>query len=248
MIHAAKRHQGFTIIELMLAMTFIAFLLLAIAMTIIQVGSIYNKGTTFKDVDQTSRDINDDLKRTINAAGSITLATDYVLTPNAAAAVGGRLCLGSYSYIWNYEKGIAANNPSVAKYQNPPVGSAPTDPIRLVKVPDSAKVYCAKNGANLVNKDIRSADVLKSQELLKTGDHQLGLHQFAILTPVPTSASDSATGQQMYSLSYTIGTTNINSLNATQTACLDPSVANSDPLYCVVEQFSLVVRVGNGVN
>jgi type II secretory pathway pseudopilin PulG len=247
MNHVAKRQQGFTIIELMLAMTFIAFLLLAIALTIIQIGAIYNKGTTFKEINQTSRDLNDDLDRTINAAGSVTLATDYVQTPNAANPVGGRLCLGSYSYIWNFEKAIASNDPNIAKYKNPPSGQAPTAAIRFVKVPDSGKIYCAKNGNALVNKDILGTDVDRSQELLKVGDHELGLHQFTIITP-PATAIDLSTGQQIYSIAYTLGTSNIAALNATQTACLAPTIVNADPLYCNVQQFSLVVRVGNGVN
>jgi type II secretory pathway pseudopilin PulG len=246
MNHVVKKQQGFTIVELMLAMTFIAFLLLAIALTIIQIGSIYNKGTTLKEINQASRDINDDLKRTIGSAGSLKLASDYILTPSAASPAGGRLCLGSYSYIWNYAKAIASNDVNLAKYQNPPTGSAPSDPIRLVKVPDSSKLYCTKSGGALTNKDIRGVDVSQAHELLKTGDHELGLHQLNFLTPVPASAADAVTGQQIYSITYTIGTSKIPALNATQSACLAANLANADPLYCDVEQFSLVVRTGYG--
>lgn len=247
-MNRVAKKQGFTIIELMLAMTFVAFLLLGVALTVMQISSIYNKGTTVKEINQSSRDLNDDLHRTINAAGTLTLATDYLQSPLTGVAAGGRLCLGSYSYIWNYQKAIAANDTNVAKYQAPATGSAPTDPIRFVKVPDPNKAYCAKNGTALANKDILSADVPQAKELLKTGDHELGLHQFGFITPVPASAADVTTGQQIFTITYTIGTSDLTALNANQTACLPSNLANADPLYCNVEQFSLVVRAGSGVN
>jgi type II secretory pathway pseudopilin PulG len=249
MNHVVKKQQGFTIIELTLAMTFISFLLLAIALTIIQIGAIYNKGTTVKEINQSSRDMNDDLRRNISAASSLTLATDYVLTPSAAAPAGGRLCLGSYSYIWNYAKAIANGDSNLAQYLNAPDGSRPSEAIRFVRVPDPARSYCAKSGTGaLAYRDIRSIDVPQARELLKPGDHELGMHNFSFITPIPASATDPATGQQMYSISYRVGTSKIPALNADQSACLAPGVANADPLYCNIQQFSLVVRAGNKVN
>ena len=99
MNHVDKTHKGFTLIELMLAMTFISVLLLAIAMTIIQVGAIYNKGVALKDINQSGRGISDDISRTVAASEAFSLTTDYVTGTD-----GGRVCLGSYSYIWNYAK------------------------------------------------------------------------------------------------------------------------------------------------
>ncbi|MDB5163320.1 MAG: hypothetical protein JWO54_391 [Candidatus Saccharibacteria bacterium] len=251
MNHVVKKQQGFTIVELTLAMTFISFLLLAIALAIIQIGSIYNQGTTVKEINQVSRDINDDLHRTIASVGALTLSDDYVLRPSALDPAGGRLCLGTYSYIWNYAEAIANGNSNVTAYQSPPSGSPVNEPIRLVKVPDPAKVYCAKTGSGaMAYTSVRSADVPQSKELLKAGDHELGLHQFGFRTPVPVpaSASDDATGQQLYSLQYTIGTTKISALNDDQSLCKSADLVGADPLYCSVQQFSLVVRAGNGVN
>lgn len=247
MNHVRNKQQGFTIIELTLAMLFISFLLLGIALTVIQIGGIYNRGTTTKEVTQASRDINDDISRTINASGPFKLSTDYVLRPSATSPAGGRLCLGTYSYIWNYAKAISTGDTNVTKYLPPSGGSIPSSPIRLVKVPDPGKIYCTKNGTAFANQDIRGIDTPKAQELLKAGDRELGLHAFSFTTP-PASATDTTTGQQIYSLNYTIGTTKIAALNTTQTACLAAGVANADPLYCNVQQFTLVVRAGNGVN
>ena len=254
MNHAHKKQQGFTLIELSLAMTFISFLLIGIAMTIIQVAAIYNRGTTSKDLNQLSREINVDIDRNISAAGSLNLSTDYVNSPASASAQtadGGRLCLGTYSYVWNYAEALEKNNGGVAKY---PAGNDAV--VRLVKVEDPGSVYCTKNPRTglLANKDIRSQDVGKTKELLQVGDHTLGLHSF-VFKMAPDSAMDATTGQQIYSLSYIVGTTRISALNIAdstidpaQTACLAAGKPNADPLYCNVQKFSLVVRTGNGVN
>ena len=257
MNHVVKKQQGFTLIELMLAMTFVSFLLLGIAMTIIQVGAIYNQGTTTKEINQASREINDDLRRNISAAGLVTIADDYALNPTSAVseadASGGRLCLGTYSYIWNYAKAIQSKsaadaNMYVTKYEATAAQPNPGT-FQLIKVPDTGRVYCAKNGVGaLTYRNIRADDVPRAQELLKTGDHSLGVHHLSFLTPVPASANNDVTGQRIYSLTYVIGTSPTGALNPTQTACLPAGEDGADPLYCNVQQFSLVVRAGNGVN
>lgn len=239
MNHVANKQKGFTLIELMLAMTFLSMLLLVIALTIVQVGALYNKGITLKEVNQTSRDVTDDLRRTIGASNGLDATTDYVTT-----SAGGRLCLGSVSYVWNYEKALsladpAAKDPNVAEYDGAP---AEASPVRLVKVPDPGRVYCAKLGTALENKNIRAIDVDKAQELLRPGERGLSIHEFTLVTPVPESATNSLTGSQLYSLTFTIGTKKISALNADQTSCLPPNDINSDPLYCNVQKFSLVVR------
>lgn len=246
MNHAHKKQQGFTLVELSLAMAFISLLLLAIAMTIIQVAALYNQGTISKEVNQLSREINVDIDRTISAANSLNLPTDYVRSPasaTAATADGGRLCLGSYSYVWNYSKALESNSDGVAKY----LGR--DGAIQLIKIADPGRAYCLVNGGTgvLLNKNILAIDAPKAQELLKVGDRKLGLHSFVFATP-PASATDTSTGQQIYSLSYIIGTAKTSALNTTQTDCLAPGVPNADPLYCNVQKFSLVVRTGNGVN
>jgi type II secretory pathway pseudopilin PulG len=243
MNHVDKKHQqGFTIIELTLAMTFISFLLLGIALSIIQIGAIYNKGTTVKEINQASRDINNDMQRTIASSASIILDNDYIQTPSPTGIIGGRLCLGTYSYVWNYAKAIESKSDGIVTYE-----SGNTDPIYLVKVPDPAKLYCSKNGAAPAIKTIRNVDVPAAKELLKPGDHELGLHDLSIVSPLASSV-DNSTGQQLFTINYIVGTSKIDALNDSQSACLAPGVPNADPLYCNIQQFSLVVRAGNKVN
>ena len=70
----ARRTKGFTIVELSLAMTFVSMLLLAIAMTAIQAGSLYNKGLVLESVNQAGRDIGDMLRRDFMQANAVRIS------------------------------------------------------------------------------------------------------------------------------------------------------------------------------
>lgn len=240
---AKKRQQGFTIIELMLAMSFIAVLLIAIAMTIIQIGSIYNKGLTLKEVNQTGRDLADDVRRTIAIGGQVDLTNDYAEVLDGTRVIGGRLCLGSSSYVWNFGSAIESNHARLIKYP-----SGDNGPIRLVKVPDGARAYCSKDGeGRLLVPNLLPADVPEARELLRAGDRTLSLHAFTITTS--DSATNATTGQRLYNVEFTLGTerTELLNLTANPISCKTPSEIGSDLNYCTVQDFSIVVRAGNGV-
>ena len=236
MNHVANK-KGFTLIELMLAMAFLSVLLLAIALTVIQIGKIYNRGITLTEVNQAARSISDELTRGVSSSQAFSLNTNYVTT-----SAGGRLCLGQYSYIWNYGKALENNDQNLVGYDVP----AGKDPIHFIKLPDSAGLYCAKTNGVPTYKNIRVADTNAPIELLQTGDRTLSLHQFSMSSG--TNAQDAVTGQQLYTLTFTIGTSEITALNSDQSSCLPPSDPNSDFSYCTVQQFSLVVRAGDRVN
>src|ERR1044071_8859022 len=102
--------SGFTLVELMLAMTFISLLLIAIALTTIQISNIYNKGITLREVNQAGRSLSDELQRNVSnavpfdvtpKAGNAPLSSKYVVHTGSGNTGGGRLCLGDYSYVWN---------------------------------------------------------------------------------------------------------------------------------------------------
>lgn len=232
-----RHRKGFTLIELMLAMTFISVLLLAIALTIIQIGTVYNKGIVLKEINQLGRALGDDVKRTGAASETINLSTDYV-----THSAGGRLCFGTYSYVWNTTRALEQGDANITTYA---VADKPS--IHFVKVPDSAKMYCAKTpGGALTYATIAPADTDIAQELLPAGDHSLGLNRLVML---PSAAvTDATTGESIYTLEYTLGAGDVSTMNEDQTACLGPDRLESDLVYCSVEQFSLVLRTGNKVN
>lgn len=245
MNHGANRQrqrEGFTLIELVLAMGFISVLLLAIALTIIQIGQIYNRGMTLKAVNQTARVLTDDLKRSLTASEGFNVDTNF----EASGTAGARLCLGTYSYIWNFGKAIQNNDAALAKYED----SALKDPVRMVKVPDPAGLYCERSAdtGDLKQKNIRQVDTDNKSaiEMLNSGDRNLTLHQFSLTAA--NNTYDSTTGQHLYTVSFTIGTGDAKALTPDQTSCLPPGDPNADFAYCTVQQFKLVIRAGNRVN
>ena len=247
--------RGFTLIELMLSMTFVAVLLLTIAMTVVQMGTIYNRGMTIKEVNQSARDVADDLRRSVQATGVFAVdpsgadTTDLVRLKRSVAGVNvpvtGRLCLGNYSYLWNT---ATAPDTDRSRYLN--ASGTPTDAINFVKVADTGKKYCAKNtdGA-LLYKDILNADISNSTELLKAGDRNMRVLSFDVTTT--PSSYDPISGQRLYQVLYTLGTGEISSMVITAgipTTCLPPNDTNATPAYCNVQQFGIVLRAGNTVN
>lgn len=230
-----SRQSGFTLVELMLAMAFVSALLLAIAMTVIQIGNIYNRGLTYKSVNEAGSTIASELQRGINGSSQFDISTDadgnginYV-----TKTWGGRLCLGQYSYIWNYGKIV----PDASVTKNTYSGADSADEIRFIKVLDSNKSYCG-NPQPTINKAY-------AVELLNAGQSDLAIHNFTITAD--NSAYDSKTGQRLYSIGFLIGTNDQNALTGSSggMTCSTPDDVNSDPSYCAVNQFDIVVRAGN---
>jgi len=218
--------NGFTLVELMLAMAFVSALLLAIAMTVIQIGNIYNRGITYKSVNQAGSALASELQRGINGSSPFDISTNgngegahYV-----TKSWGGRLCLGQYSYIWNY--GTATDN----------AYSDPSEPIiKFIKALDPNSSYCSNPSGKISAKD--------AVEILDVGQSQLAIYNFSILSD--PKAYDSRTGQRLYDISFLVGTNDQKALNYDKTACLAPSDINSDINYCAVNQFDIVARAGN---
>lgn len=235
-----KRLIGFTIIELMLAMAFVSVLLIAITMTIIQLSNIYNKGTTLRAVDQAGRAISQDLQFTLSSSQPLDIGVNGADGLNYKQQVqvggemsnpdGGRLCTGSYSYVWNTGHGIS--NP-VNVYETG------TEQIRMVKVRDTGALYCSD-----VARPVKSED---ATELLSAGDRELAVQSFRI-APV---AIDAVAGQVLYSVELELGTNDQESLTRSatittiDTSCRPPSDAASARDFCAVSKFEFTVRTGN---
>lgn len=235
MIQQTNHRSGFTLIELMLSMSFVALLLLAIAMTTMRISSIYNKGMTLRQVNQTGRSISDELQRSITSAAPFDVNADsadprYIQMPaGASVSEGGRLCLGNYTYAWNYGKALAEGD-GVNTYAAPD----DSEQIRFVKVADSGASLCADP-----NKEI---DRSRASDMLAGGDRDLVLHAFSIRQEV----SDPAIGQALYGISMVIGTNDREQLVTADTSCKPPkdSQAGADQ-YCAVNQFDIIARAGN---
>lgn len=232
----ADNKQGFTLVELMLSMSFVAALMIAIAMTVVQLGNIYNRGLMLKEVNQAGRSLASELQTSIAQSSpfNIKLGADsrYI-----KQSWGGRLCIGQYSYVWNYGIDIEKDDSSrLNTYSDPSNKNA----IRFVKIADQDASYCLTPS--------KKVDPTNAVELLNIGEHDLAVHSFVISTVA--SAGDSKTGQQLYSLEFEIGTNDQKALTSSSSGaviCRAPNQTGADPSYCSVNRFDIVARAGNAV-
>jgi hypothetical protein len=216
----------------MLAMTFISILLVAIAVTIIQISNIYNHGITLKEVNQAGRSLAADLQRSVRASSQFDISNGgnhYIQQGDW----GGRLCLGNYSYIWNYGKAINDNDPNESNLN---VYTSDTGiAIRFVKVIDPSSSYCLNPA-----KKVEPSEAI---DLVNVGDHNLAVHNFTVTSG--ENAVDTRTGQRLYSIKFVIGTNDTNALDGG--VCKSPGTPGADPSYCSVQEFNVVARAGNAV-
>lgn len=228
--------RGFTLIELMLSMSFLSVLLLAIALTVIQIGNIYNRGLTLKEVNQAGRSLSIELQRSIAQTSAFPINYPTPGSKFINRSWGGRLCLGQHSYIWNY--GTTLKNPGANGSNSNVYTSASTAKIRFIKVPDPSAAYCAIPVSPAI-------DPNGAVEMLTVGDRELAVHSFTI--SYDPSATDPITQQRLYNLSFIIGTNDQAALSANSSTCRTPDDIASDLAYCSVNQFNVTARTSNAV-
>lgn len=126
--HGFTKH-GFTIVEITIAMTFVATLLITIAIVVTQMTAIYQKGLALRAVNSAGRELVDEFSRGITSAPAegvsylcsiyysgneaaraacesdeanlLTYHQDTARINDADVPVHGVFCTGRYSYIWN---------------------------------------------------------------------------------------------------------------------------------------------------
>ena len=221
-----KYQTGFTLVELMLSMTFISVMLVAIALCVIQMSTIYNRGETMRQVNQASRLLATNLQQTIGPA-------DPALLDLSKVESHGRLCTGRFTYVWN-----SLRPDGTEKFNNNQYAGTNTDPIRFIRISDPGGNYCELNGGN-THIDRATA---QPQELLAEGDRSLRAHRFS----VAPAMEGSVTKQQIYVFQILLGTENIQEIDTTSDSCLPPSDLASNQAYCSVNEFNLTVRAGVG--
>lgn len=228
----SSKSQGFTLIELLLAMTFISILLVVIAVTVIQISNTYNKGLTMKAVDQAGRALSTDMRLVLSQSQPFSTATAYHEQRHPGSSQdepdGGRLCLGTYSYIWNFGKSMTD---PINKYIN----DDETE-IRFARVRDNGGQYCANPSSQILRSD--------ATELLSGGDRDLAIQNFAI----ERVADDPTVGQALYRITLVIGTNNrdsIEPLTTIDTVCKPPTDELSLEEFCAVNRFDFTAQAGN---
>lgn len=146
-----KSQQGFTVIELTLAMTFVAFILIFTTLTTIQMMKTYNKGVTIKEINQAGRTLTEDLSRSLTAGKASSVNLSYLDQ--------GKLCVGASTYIWNpvYTGAAHAYNDGGVTYHKWPNG----DRVGLAR---SVSALCnASNAITLPAPDENTFSLLSDQ-------------------------------------------------------------------------------------
>lgn len=115
------RERGFTMVELSLAMSFLAFIMIFVVIVLLQLMNIYNKGIAMSQINETGRQIADDISNYIKFAKADSIVY---------AEGGERLCTGQVSYLWNKD-GSSTN-----KFSD---GSS----FSMVRVDDNGAAYCS---------------------------------------------------------------------------------------------------------
>jgi prepilin-type N-terminal cleavage/methylation domain-containing protein len=98
-----RRQNGFTIIELLLAMAFFSFILMLVVAGFIQINRSYTRGLTVKQVQNSARSVIDEISSAIRDA-----EPGDVLPASSATNPPFRLCIGGIRYAWNQAN--ASNN------------------------------------------------------------------------------------------------------------------------------------------
>lgn len=221
--------KGFTIMELMLAMGVIAFLLLSVAGLIIQMTNTITRGTTYKDLNATSRTINADLTKTFNST-SILDGWDGQNNNNEYYRVvggSGAFCTGSVSYLWNTN--LEGSGALI-------VHARDNNPVRFVKIRDTAKSYCSNTAQSTVWRNVPRNDTVT--EILSNSEVNLQLHSISFTSGGNLISSSS--NQMIVNIAYVLGTPNNNDIrmNAGSRNCEGNVKSN----YCAVNKFELTVR------
>lgn len=222
--------KGFTIIELMLAMSFISVLLLAIAMTAIQAGRIYNKGLVLESVNQAGRDISDTLRRDFLQSNANNIISVPPI-PDGGHDRSGRLCLGSYSYLWNIPTPAEASASSLLVKEG---GTG--DPINFVRVVDQGGSLCiaAEEGGYISELPTSSSVTHLLKKSATTAEVVLAIHDLTV-TPIVVNEGDG-----LYRIEFTIGTSDTSEI--TDSTCNVPSDLSANDEFCAINNFEMIVR------
>lgn len=210
--------QGFTLVEMMLSMTFIAVLLLAIAALVLQISSIYTKGLTLRAVNDVGRTVTADIQRTLNT--SVPQNVMYV-----SNTTGGRLCAGNTVYAWNYGDFLSSGGFNTT-------ATSGSSNVRLAKFQSGGVSYCVRNGGG-VYPGVPNA----STSLITNGDANIVIRG-------ATFSENNVTGdatQKIYLVRMTIGTPDNRVITGEN---CNASLGRNEDDYCAVNVFEFTARAG----
>lgn len=216
--------RGFTLVELNIAMAFVAVLLLMVAAMTIHISRLYERGVTVKTINQAGREVMSQLRTDISVAQPDK--TQFIELSQT-----GRLCLGEVSYLYNRAEGLNTESTNNLFRRG-------TQPIRLVRVLDSNASWCELNGSvpvlgtsipdNLFSGGT-AAELLVRDEFVP-----IALHNMAFQA--------TGTNQPLYQLSLLLGTNQPGTFDGE--SCRPPTDNLANFNQCFVVDFATIIRAG----
>lgn len=200
--------SGFTMVELSIAMAFIAMLLIAIAVIATSLVSIYQKGLSIKTVNSVGRNLIDEFVSGINTAPSVdTTSLCNSLAPGDVAGCiadhaneflfqeqrsdmdangnteqyNGIFCTGYYSYIWNTKSGLEEHRTVSLKYlAEDGITTKTLKEPRLARIVDKTYRLCSA----VVDSDYDSS---YPNSFTPVGDTEINITELAGSSHLPNS-------------------------------------------------------------
>lgn len=222
-------------IEMLLSMTFVAFLMITIALTTISMMKTYQRGIILTQINGASRSIMTDMQRTVSQAPIQHDQSEAMHTTHA-------ICFSNFSYVWNTGAEIASSPPpSLIHYS----GAGPLNGaiVRLAKVNDPSRSMCAVPKPQVPA--ALATELLPSDSSSGTSYGGIAIQDTITANQI---ASDSL--QAIYKVSFILGTNDQSALDrgklnfAQAPSCKPPT--DTDLAYCAVNKFEFLIRAGGG--
>ncbi len=229
-----KSPQGFTLIELNLAMVFVALLVVGVAIVVVNITKINQRGIMLKTINQTGREVVEQMRRDIAGARADRVQYEF-------ASGVGRLCLGTVSYVFNTAEALHGASDVIkdeTKVDRPAV--------ILVRVEDKDSAWCSRSmTGEFTKKAVITSD--QAVELLQSDEHTLpvAIHSMNVKPLVSTATTDKTSAEGLVALTMVLGTNEADTIKAAgsgQVICKPPTDHQTNFDNCAVREFSTVVR------
>ncbi len=221
-----RERRGFTLVELNLAIVFVALLMLAVAMTTMSVSHTYQYGISLKTINQLGREVVDQVRRDASAA-----SPSQIVSVDATTSGGvGRLCLGNVSYVYNSADLLNGSGTMIKDL-------ATSKTITLARIEDRGGVWCKMDSSGAFIKTNISGDTYT--EMLLTDNTPVAIHSMDSETLLNTKSNGFSQG--VIQVNIVLGT------RETQTTsggvCKPPTDPSENFNNCAVRQFIVVAQV-----
>ena len=124
--HEIRRQRGFTLVEVSLALIFVAVIIAVLAATTVNITRSYNKGIWLSQINQAGQQLNTDIGDKARYSAVAKVDNEH-----------RRLCISGVSYLWNTESDLDSSTGFKNTYSDS--GSD----YSLVRVEDPNSDYCA---------------------------------------------------------------------------------------------------------